>query len=169
MDEKLSSFHCPRWSELPGIPLYLDQLVMVLQDAIGDIFVENEPVVTKTMINNYVKQKLITPPEQKKYNRSHIMRLIVISLFKRVFSMNEIRLMIDYMIEEYGTEAAYNLFCSRFEYYLDLIFCSQDSDFAPQQNEHEEELRLDTAISALVCKLHLQYFLRERSPEEPKK
>ena len=30
--EKAAAFRCPRWSELPGIPLYMDQVVLVLED-----------------------------------------------------------------------------------------------------------------------------------------
>lgn len=47
----------PRWNELPDIDLYLDQVVNYIERCLGAYAVEKEDkVITKTMINNYVKQ-----------------------------------------------------------------------------------------------------------------
>ena len=79
----LSNFHLPRWNELPNLDLYLDQLVTILEkylkDCIGN---KEETIITKTMINNYVKQGLIKPPRKKKYSRLHIATLIVICIVR---------------------------------------------------------------------------------------
>ena len=48
-------FH-PGWEELPGIPLYMDQVIFYLKDSLG--FFQREPegsLLTSSMINNYVK------------------------------------------------------------------------------------------------------------------
>ena len=69
----VSNLHIPRWNELPKLDLYLDQLVTTLEKNLR-FFIGNkdETIITKTMINNYVKQGLIKPPKKKKYNRLHI-------------------------------------------------------------------------------------------------
>ena len=47
-------------------------------------------VLTKTMINNYTKAKVLPPPVKKKYGRMHIMLLIMIFHLKTVLSIKDI-------------------------------------------------------------------------------
>ena len=47
------------------------------------------------MVNNYVKAKIINPPNDKKYNREHIAYLVAISLLKSVVPMRDIATFID--------------------------------------------------------------------------
>ena len=63
IEEKLYKHHMPRWDELPDIELYLDQVVNYLEKHLG-IYVANkeEKIITKTMINNYVKQEIMPAP-----------------------------------------------------------------------------------------------------------
>ena len=46
--------------------------------------------VTNSMVNNYVKQKVMPLPVKKKYQKTHIAMLIVLSLLKTAFSLDEI-------------------------------------------------------------------------------
>lgn len=64
----LAEYHCPRYEELPHIALYKDQVVSVLNEAVGPFYPQGETPVTATMVNNYVKMKLLAPPEKKKYS-----------------------------------------------------------------------------------------------------
>ena len=75
--EDIEKFHMPRWEELPEIDLYLDQVVTFIDKYLHDYLqYENDnkenKIVTKTMINNYVKQKVMDAPIQKKYNRNSL-------------------------------------------------------------------------------------------------
>ena len=70
--------HCPRWDELPRLALYMDQVCIAVGDALGPFLPCQEYALTATMVNNYVKQRLITPPEKKKYSPLHVSRLIMI-------------------------------------------------------------------------------------------
>ena len=47
-------------------------------------------IITKSMINNYVKQNVIEKPFKKRYKRFHVSYLIIISTLKRVLSISEI-------------------------------------------------------------------------------
>ncbi|MFV0528333.1 MAG: DUF1836 domain-containing protein [Lachnospiraceae bacterium] len=165
MKNELSQYHCPRWEELTDIPLYLDQILMVTQSATGVFAEDNEQGLTKTMINNYVKQKFIQPPQGKKYDKVHMASLIVISLLKRVFSMDEIRSLIDCMIDECGMEKAYNTFCDRLE-----ILCREgDEGTQLEAPESQTILILDAALKALVNKWRAQRFLKQFTAEEKPK
>ena len=66
----LLDYHFPRFDELPEIELYIDQVICVVQKNLS-IFSKNKetPVITPSMINNYVKQEVLEPPKKKKYNK----------------------------------------------------------------------------------------------------
>ena len=71
--EKIIKHHLPRWNELPEIDLYLDQVVNYLEKYLGILGSnDDDKIITKTMINNYVKQGIMPAPEKKKYGKTHI-------------------------------------------------------------------------------------------------
>ncbi len=79
--------------DIPGIDLYMDQVTTFLQDNLR--FFSRDPegdkFLTKTMINNYVKNKVLPPPVKKKYSRNHMMMLIIIYYMKSFLSISDIR------------------------------------------------------------------------------
>lgn len=65
-NKKIANFHIPRWNEFPEIDIYLDQLVTYIENYLNPYIGSEEiPVITKTMINNYVKQNVIPAPVKK--------------------------------------------------------------------------------------------------------
>jgi len=114
--EDLLKYHCPRWNELPEIELYVDQVVTMLQNNLITLMKDKEvPVVTASMINNYVKQGVLEAPVKKKYNKKHLAYLFVICMFKRMMSISEIGESISIIQKIYSPEDAYNLFCNEIE------------------------------------------------------
>jgi len=70
---QISSFLFPRWNELPEVDLYMDQVVGYLSQKLS-VFYDTEDedsgkMITATMINNYVKQRIIAAPVKKRYDR----------------------------------------------------------------------------------------------------
>lgn len=84
-------FIVPAWEELPAIPLYMDQVMLVLKDALS-FFQENGEgkMLTSAMINNYVKNQVMPRPDKKKYSRDHLALMLVICMLKQVLSLQEI-------------------------------------------------------------------------------
>ena len=108
--------HLPRWNQLPGIALYMDQVVLVLGEMLSPFATAQEgPLVTPTMINNYVKMKLTPPPEKKKYTREHLALFVMICLLKKVFSMTELAGLKKCLLETHSLEEGYDLFCQEME------------------------------------------------------
>ncbi len=164
--ESLAGFHCPRWNELPAIPLYMDQVIIVLDDSIGVFAGPGENVVTSSMINNYVKQRLLNAPEKKRYARKHLAALIVISIMKKVLAMQEINHLIKICRRVYGIEKAYDLFCDKLETYLALVFTKTPvPGQAAEGRDAETDRMMDTALQALAWKLQLEVYLPS-PPEE---
>lgn len=126
--KNIISFNIPRWEELPNIDLYVDQVVNYLNDCLGDYIKDDNndkkenQVVTKTMINNYVKQGVLEPPVKKKYNRKHIAYLFCICILKQVYSINDVNNLIKLAVKTTSTNAAYNSFCQELENAVNLTF-----------------------------------------------
>lgn len=113
--QELMNFHLPRWNELPSIDLYMDQLISLIERYLAPFSIGDEKIITAAMVNNYVKMKLIPAPEKKRYNRVHLAYLIVISTFKQVFSLSDIKTAIAMQTEVKSEKDSYNLFCEEQE------------------------------------------------------
>ena len=85
----------------------------------------DEKLLTPTMLNNYVKQKVVSPPKDKKYNEKHLAYLIVVCLLKQVFTLQEICELINIQIESCPIEVAYDYFCSEVEQAIKAVFSTR--------------------------------------------
>lgn len=85
------SYALPAWEQLPGIPLYMDQVTMVTGEALA-LFErdEKQSLLTSSMVNNYVKNGVVEHPVHKKYMREHLVKLMMTSLLKQVLSIQDI-------------------------------------------------------------------------------
>ena len=69
-EELLSHYSLPAWNALPALPLYMDQVVLLLNQYLTLLPEQaGEKQVTPAMINNYVKLKIIPPAIKKRYTR----------------------------------------------------------------------------------------------------
>ncbi|MDD6308059.1 MAG: DUF1836 domain-containing protein [Clostridia bacterium] len=142
----IMAYRFPRWQELPEISLYIDQVVFILQSRLA-IFLKDKsiPVITTSMINNYVKQGAIAAPVKKRYNREHLAYLFVICVLKRLMSISEITESIAILRKLYSVEEGYNLFCTEMEAALKRTF----SPHAPSVSAPElREIATLRAIAA---------------------
>ena len=88
--------------DLPNIDLYMDQVTTYLNNKfIATKRHENDKLLTKTMINNYAKSRLLPSPEKKKYSKDHIIILTMIYFFKNVISINDVTKILSPLIEKY--------------------------------------------------------------------
>ncbi|MGZ4159804.1 MAG: DUF1836 domain-containing protein [Neobacillus sp.] len=82
--------------EIPHIDLYMDQVIQLFENKFGDSKRnEEEKVLTKTMINNYAKGKLIFPIKNKKYSKEHLILMSLIYQLKGALSINDIKTTLD--------------------------------------------------------------------------
>ncbi|MDC7291426.1 DUF1836 domain-containing protein [Blautia schinkii] len=88
--------------DLPNIDLYMDQVTTFMEDQLASTKrYPDDKILTKTMINNYAKNKLLPPPEKKRYSREHLLMLIFIYYFKNILSINDIQTLLDPITEKY--------------------------------------------------------------------
>lgn len=81
----------PRPEDLPDILLYMDQMVEFVTDRMK-IFEETskKALLTKTMVNNYVKSGILDKPMRKRYSKDQVMKLFLICHLKSVLTMEDI-------------------------------------------------------------------------------
>lgn len=78
--------------EIPNIPLYMDQLLGLFEDFFSDFRRdEDEKIMTKTMVNNYVKSKVINPPVKKKYSKEQVMLLALVYQLKNILAISDVK------------------------------------------------------------------------------
>ncbi|WML38319.1 DUF1836 domain-containing protein [Neobacillus sp. OS1-2] len=78
--------------EIPKIDLYMDQVIQLFENKFNaSKRNEDEKVLTKTMINNYAKGKLIFPIQNKKYSKEHLILMGLIYQLKGALSINDIK------------------------------------------------------------------------------
>ncbi|PGS50596.1 DUF1836 domain-containing protein [Bacillus sp. AFS041924] len=75
--------------EIPNLDLYMDQVIQLFDNKFSKPN-SDEKVLTKTMINNYSKAKLLFPIKNKKYTKNHIILISLIYHLKGALSINDI-------------------------------------------------------------------------------
>lgn len=87
--------------EIPEIDLYMDQVIQLFESKLNEQKRnEDEKILTKTMINNYAKGKLLLPIKNKKYSKEHIILMSLIYNLKGALSINDIKLSLDKIISK---------------------------------------------------------------------
>lgn len=115
-NNKLQSKRLPRWADLPEFDVYMDQVIMLMEKYLGEYFeYTKDAVLTSSMINNYVKQKVMPAPENKKYSKIHLSYLIIICMLKPVMSIQDIHDIIEYKLTEGDISFALDWFVDIYE------------------------------------------------------
>ena len=70
IEHGLTNYSLPTWDMLPDIELYMDQVVSVVTKFLEvPSTIGLNRSITPSMINNYVKLKIIPSPKMKKYSK----------------------------------------------------------------------------------------------------
>ena len=158
IDEDIEKFHLPRWKEIPEIDLYIDQVVSLLENYLANYITSDnekgEHIITKTMINNYVKHGVVKSPVNKKYSREHIAYLFVIFVLKQIYSMEEIKKLITLAIETSPIDQAYNRFCSELEKAIKMTFTGES--YINNDRLSQEQYILRNVVQSFANKLYVQ-------------
>ena len=162
----LNDIHMPRWNELPNVDLYLDQVVTFINSTLNSFILSNvsnsskteNQILTKTMINNYVKNKLIEPPKKKKYSKVQLAKLFVICILKQVYSMNDIKDLINIALQHSDIKIAYNSFCDQFE---EALLCTyKRKDYIDNYSKDDTNKYLLKSVLLSCCyTIYTQNFL----------
>ncbi|MBQ8003236.1 MAG: DUF1836 domain-containing protein [Clostridia bacterium] len=151
LKEAVKNFKLPKYNEIPNVGLYLEQTAKY----ISEINYNEDPVITGSMISNYVKKGLISNPVKKQYSRDQIAYLIFISIAKSVLSMEDIKLLIEMQKATYEPQVAYNYLVEEFENVVGYVFGLKDEMEKIGENNHETKMMLRNLIITVAHKAYL--------------
>lgn len=129
LKEKFQELHLENQisaQEVPEIDLYMDQVIQLFENKLGSTKrTDDDKVLTKTMVNNYAKGKLLMSIKNKKYSKEHIILMSIICNLKGSLSISDIKSSLNNIIakieseEEYPLRDLYNKYLD--QYNNDLI------------------------------------------------
>ena len=114
-----SNFSYPKWEDIPNIDLYLDQVLLYVNQVCAPISPDKDKGLTASMVNNYVKHGYLTKPDKKKYQRKQIARLIAITTLKSVFSIQEIAQTLNSLQTQASSDQLYDAFVDYMNHGID--------------------------------------------------
>lgn len=99
--------------DIPMLDLYMDQVITLFENKLKKgKRNEKDKLLTKTMINNYVKAKILMPASNKRYSPDHLIMMALIYHLKQSLSINDIKTLFTQTIyqEEVDLFALYDRF-----------------------------------------------------------
>lgn len=147
--ESLKAEEIRSWKEFPDIMLYMDQVLILLEDQV--FFKEKQIPLSASMVNNYVKSGLLSRAEKKKYHRGHLARLSMISVLKQVISLKEMESFFRHPREE---EQVYT-------HYHQLLHANKEEVLREIEGMDREELILHLILKSYLYKILAEELLRD--------
>ena len=100
--EYLKNLHHVHASQLPSLDLYMDQVTGFMEEHLAPMrrYAEDK-ALTKTMINNYAKNKILPAPAGKRYTKNHMLVLLFIYYYKSMLSLSDIATILRPLNENY--------------------------------------------------------------------
>lgn len=152
--EKLAAHKLPRWENFPDIELYMDQVVAVMEKAL-ELYnkdgLEESKLITPSIINNYVKLKVIPAPNKKKYNREHLAYLVMICILKQTLAISSIAKIIESNLENKTISELYNIFCDIYENVIPFVNMGEPL-FEDDEQENSSILDMEDDINGFILK-----------------
>lgn len=147
---QLQLLQLPRWTDLPGLNLYMDQVVSYINQYLEVLDLDE---ITAAMINNYVKKGLVVAPDKKRYAKQQISQVLIIALLKTNFSIEEIgRLLSVETATDRNEKQLYDYFILTF---LDAVH-QLDEEYSPFEQGTKPANGLVTETQKTLLKLACQ-------------
>lgn len=150
--EKFKSYQGIPKQEIPKIALYMDQVVSWFEEVLEPWLVaestKTDKPLTKAMINNYVKAKLVKAPDKKKYSPEQLMQLLMIYQLKNVLSIDDLKLLLN---SELSVESIYDDFTQMEGFLLNEL--RDDGVYKSIENASDEAKRRYAMQLALEANL----------------
>lgn len=173
MDE-LERFDLPDWESLPQLDLYMDQVILLLTRYLSPMDRDSdERSITASIINNYVRMKVVPPPVKKRYSRVHLAYLVIICILKQSLSISCIQRMLPSDHSEEAARELYTQFLQQYRRSIDFIrgIPVKGDRMALEAGgellvESGDGLILTTAILSTLSKSLTEFLLRPEDTDE---
>lgn len=154
----MEGYRLPAWDALPDMPLYIDQMVVLVTRYLDLIpHDEKNPVITASSINNYVRLKVMPAPVKKRYGRRHLAYAVMICALKQSMTLTEVQRILPANLEDARIRRIYNDFVARVtataEVFIKQVLAVADAELVPGNENGCENLVLHSAVSSILYKL----------------
>lgn len=158
------------WEDYPKIDLYMDQVLNIVNQQLSLYFKDpKEGAITASMVNNYVKQGLLSRPEKKKYRPEQVTRLVMIGILKQVLTMTQIMKLFELLLEEKeGSESElYMAFRESLDRSFERMWLQGEYPLLPQPQGTSDIL--DLALISFLARFEATALLDDLGDFEPLK
>lgn len=162
--------------DIPQLDLYMDQVIQLFENNLSHSKRNKEDkLLTKTMINNYTKDKLLMPVKNKKYTRNHVILMILIYNLKQSLSINDIKVLFNNIVsnlqQEENSQIDLVKFYNKFmkvkkeqilseETFLNQMICKVEEVSSEGDNKDYENILL--AVLTLINSANIQRRVAEK-------
>ncbi len=157
-----AQYRLPEWETIPQFGLYMDQVMVLLQQYLAFLPASGgkDSFLTPATVNNYVRLKLMPPPEKRKYSRTHIAYLLMILTLKMSLRISDIQRLLPPDLDEAAMETMYRDYCGQFS---DAArrFSQRLERTAGEAEEAAQPLVVEHALTAAFHALLAQQLLEE--------
>ncbi|MCD8348250.1 MAG: DUF1836 domain-containing protein [Lachnospiraceae bacterium] len=166
-----------RPGEVPDIDLYMDQVTTFMDEHLSSTRrYQDDKILTKTMINNYTKKKLLPHPTKKKYSKEHLLLLIFIYYLKDFLPLTDIRAILSPITERFfeadDSISIENIYAEAYELSEEWVnnICrdimeswhAASNSFEDCPDEDRETLQ----IFSFICMLSFDIYLKKQVIEQ---
>lgn len=135
--------------EIPELDLYMDQVIQLFENKYNKTLrTEEDKVLTKTMINNYAKDKIFMPIKNKKYSKEHLILISFIYELKGSLSISDIKKVLTPIVSTLNNNEEYdirNLYRDYTEVYGEDVNLFKESA-ADRLKYIEDKLKIEKGI-----------------------
>ncbi len=164
---ELKEFNSVEWDRLPEIYLYMDQVMTYMDKQLSLFERSDSPLLTSSMVNNYVKDGVLPRPEQKKYSREHLSMLTVICMLKQVLSIQDISWLLKTLLKDAPQDEMYDRFRDVQSAALKEV-CERVENAAPKGEAELTRLAIELSAEANARRTVAERILNEISTEQKK-
>lgn len=154
----MMDYRLPTWEMLPDMELYMDQVVTLVTRYLDFIpHDEQNPIVTASTINNYVRLKFMPSPVKKRYSRRHLAYAILICTLKQSLSLTEIQKILPPDLDDAQTAQLYGDFAARMsdtaQGFIRQVQAEAGRCIVPENDQGCTSLILHSAVSSVLYKV----------------
>ncbi|MBO5999745.1 MAG: DUF1836 domain-containing protein [Lachnospiraceae bacterium] len=166
-DELAGKFSLIELNEIPGIDLYMDQVTTFLEDQMKPYTrdPDNDKIVTRTMINNYTKARILPPPVKKKYGKEQLLILILVYYMKNFLSLSDIHNVFGDLPDDRNLSDIYREVMAKTSDFLTQIEDDIRQDIRnckalfPDEEDPEKQNSLRRFM--LICSMSIEMYIRK--------
>ncbi|MBQ2095354.1 MAG: DUF1836 domain-containing protein [Firmicutes bacterium] len=165
---------------IPDIDLYIDQMVSCLNEELALYAKDGEGPVTKGIVSNYTKHRMIPGPEGKRYTKDHCVYMLLVYYLKSCFSMDQVQRLMKPLLANYNS--AWDDRVDMQAYYKEILSAVRESEegvlpqmqariakikkFLADRGSDDDVSELILLITTLIMRSNEERYLAEKLLDE---